>query len=209
MKSAHLLIADDDRVILATLSEDLIAHGYQVQTAFNGAEAVAACKQNRPDLAILDIRMPVMSGIDAARVLREECSTPALFLSAYSDNELVDKAVAEGALGYLVKPINTEKLLPAISAALARAEDLRSSLQTQQNLTQAMKSKREIDVAIGMLLERFNLNRDQSFHVLRRLARSANRKIEDVATDLISRGELLSVARKFAEEVVRNPAKNM
>ena len=209
MKNIHLLLADDDRVILATLAEDLIAHGYQVQTAANGAEVVAACKSNPPDLAILDIRMPVMSGIDAARILRKECATPVLFLSAYSDTDLVERAVAEGALGYLVKPINTEKLLPAIGAALARAEDLRASYEMQQNLTQAMQSKREIDIAVGVLLERFNLNRDQSFQVLRRLARSNSRKLEDVAGDLIGRSELLSAARKFADEAGSNLGKNL
>ena len=93
MKQVRILLADDDRVILAMLAEDLIAHGYQVQTAANGAEAVEACRLNPPDLAILDIRMPVMSGIDAAHILREECGAPILFLSAYSDKELVEQAV--------------------------------------------------------------------------------------------------------------------
>ncbi len=201
MKHTHLLIADDDRVILATLAEDLIAHGYHVQTAANGEEVVVACRSNPPDLAILDIRMPIMNGIEAARILREECGVPALFLSAYSDKDLVEQAVAEGALGYLVKPINTEKLIPAISAALARARDLRASLDMQRNLTQAMQSKREVDIAIGVLLERFNLNRDQSFHVLRRLARSSNRKLEDIASDLVGRGELLCAAQRCVNEV--------
>ncbi len=209
MTETHVLIADDDRVILVMLAEDLIAHGYRVQTAANGEEVVAACRCKAPDLAILDIRMPVVNGIDAARVIREECGVPALFLSAYSDKELVEQAVAEGALGYLVKPIHTEKLLPAISAALARARDLRSSLEMQRHLSQAMQAKREIDIAIGVLLERFNLNRDQSFHVLRRLARSHNRKLEDVASDLIGCSELLSAAQRYANEAAGGAGKTV
>ncbi len=208
MKDINLLMADDDRVILATIAEDLIGHGYRVHTASNGMEAIDACKNNQLDLAVLDIRMPVMSGIDAARVIVKEYGVPVLFLTAYSDKELVEQAVAEGALSYLVKPINTEKMIPAISAALARARDFRASLEMQQHLTQAMKSKREIDIAIGVLIERFSLDREQSFDVLRRLARSSNRKLEDVADDLLKRSEFLSVARAVAGEVVRGSSKS-
>lgn len=207
MKKAHLLIADDDRVIVATLSEDLIAHGFQVQTAANGAEAVALCKSNPPDLAILDIRMPVMDGIEAAHVINQECGVAVLFLSAYSDKELVEKAVAEGALGYLVKPITTEKLLPAVTAALARAREMRASLDMQQHLTQAMKAKREIDVAVGILLERYSLSREQAFEVLRRLSRSNNRKLEELAVDVIKCCELLGAAQLFVNEVVHGASK--
>ena len=207
MKKICLLLADDDRVILATLAEDLIAHGYRVKTASNGSEAVAACRSEPPDLAILDIRMPESSGIDAAHIIRKECGIPVLFLSAYSDKELVEQAVAEGALGYLVKPINTEKLIPAITAALARAHDLRTSSDMQQHLAKAMKSKREVDVAVGVLLERFSLDREQSFDVLRRLARSTNRKLEDVAAELVERGEILGIAHRIVNEVLRGQAK--
>jgi len=195
MTAPQLLIADDDRVILATLAEDLSAHGYRVQTAMDGAEAIGICAHTPPDLAILDIRMPVMNGIDAAQVIRAEHGVPALFLSAYSDAELVERAVAEGALGYLVKPINSEKLLPAIAAALARARDIRALADQQRHLETAMQTKREIDIAVGMLLERFNLDRSLAFDILRRLARSTNRKIAEVATDLIERGELLASAQ--------------
>lgn len=201
MNPARLLLTDDDRVILATLAEDLIEHGYDVQTAASGEEALAICHRSPPDLAILDIRMPGISGIDAARLIRQECRVPILFLSAYSDKDQVEHAAAEGGLGYLVKPISIEKLIPAIATALARASDLRAAEQSQQHLTQAMKSKREVDIAIGILLERFSLHRDVAFEVLRRLARSQNRKLAEVAAELVERSELLTDAQAIAQEL--------
>jgi response regulator NasT len=202
MSAVRLLLADDDRVILATLAEDLIEHGYDVQTASTGEEAVAACHLSPPDLAILDIRMPVMSGIDAARLVRAEHDVPILFLSAYSDKEMVEHAVAEGALGYLVKPISIEKLIPAIVTAIARARDLQTAERSQQHLTQAMQSKREVDVAIGILIERFSISRDIAFEVLRRLARSSNRKLIEIASDLVERSETLTGAQQIAREIL-------
>lgn len=202
MSAVRLLLADDDRVILATLAEDLIEHGYDVQTVSTGEEAVAACHLSTPDLAILDIRMPVMSGIDAARLIHAEHNVPILFLSAYSDTEMVGNAVAEGALGYLVKPVSVEKLMPAIATALARARDLQTAERSQQHLTQAMQSKRDVDVAIGMLIERFSLDRDMAFEVLRRLARSSNRKLIEIASDLVERSEILASAQQIAREIL-------
>ncbi len=202
MSAVRLLLADDDRIILATLAEDLIEHGYDVQTVSTGEEAVAACRLSPPDLAILDIRMPAMSGIDAARLVRAEHDVPILFLSAYSDKEMVEHAVAEGALGYLVKPVSIEKLIPAIVTALARARDLQTAERSQQHLTQAMQSKREVDVAIGILIERFSINRDIAFEVLRRLARSSNRKLIEIASDLVERSETLTSAQQIAREIL-------
>jgi len=201
MTAARLLIADDDRIILATLAEDLSEQGYSVRTASNGEEALAACRQDAPDLAILDIRMPVMGGIDAARLIRAECDTATLFLSAYSDRDLVELAVAEGAQGYLVKPITIEKLTPAIDAAIARGRELREAKMAQSHMTQALQAKREVDIAVGLLLERFNLNREHAFEVLRRLARSRNRKLADIAGALVECSELFTDAQQISLEL--------
>lgn len=202
MKPLRLLIADDDRVILATLAEDLLEHGYDVQTASTGEEAVAACRANPPELAILDIRMPVMGGIDAARLIRAEFNVPILFLSAYSDKEIVEHAIAEGAMGYLVKPISIEKLIPAIATALARANDLQSAEKSQQHLTQAMQAKREVDIAIGILIERFCIDRDTAFEVLRRQARSSNRKLGEIASATVEHSEAFTSAQQIVRELI-------
>lgn len=200
-QSTQLLIADDDRIIVATLAEELILHGYHVHTASDGGEVVSACANTAIDLAILDIRMPVINGIDAAQIIREQHEVPSLFLSAYSDFELVERAVAEGALGYLVKPVNSEKLIPAIVAALARARDIRALADSRRHLERALNTKRETDIAVGILIERLNLDRTSAFEVLRRTARSANRKLNDVASELIERGEWFADAVKAAQQL--------
>ncbi len=202
VQPVRLLFADDDRVILATLAEELTELGFDVITASNGEEAVAACAANLPELVIMDIRMPLLNGIEAARRIREQHGVPVLFLSAYSDKVQVEQAVAEGALGYLVKPVNSERLLPAISAAVARAREIRDAQAAQLRLTQALNSKREIDIAIGLLIERFNLNRDTAYDVLRRMTRSRNMKINDMAIELVRSRELYSEAQQIAADLL-------
>lgn len=198
----RLLLADDDRVILATIAEELVEHGFDVVTACNGEQAVAICAVSPPDLVIMDIRMPQLNGIDAARQIREHCGVPVLFLSAYSDRAQVEQAVAEGALGYLVKPVNSDRLLPAISAAVARGRELHAARAAEQRLTQALDSKREVDIAIGVLIERFNLNRETAYDVLRRMTRARSMKINDMALELVRHRELFSEAQQIAAELI-------
>jgi response regulator NasT len=198
----RLLLADDDRVIVATLAEALREQGFEVATAANGEEAVAVCEAQLPALAIMDIRMPRLDGIEAARRVRERFGVPVLFLSAYSDRAQVDQAVAEGALGYLVKPVNCERLLPAITTALARGREFRDAEAAQRRLTQALDSKREVDIAIGLLIERFNLNRDTAYDVLRRMTRSRNMKLNEMAVELVRSRELYSEAQQIAAELI-------
>jgi response regulator NasT len=125
---SHILVVDDDRLVLAALSEGLRAAGYRVTGAASGDDALAMASRNAPDLALLDVRMPGMDGIELGRRLRELADVPFLFLSAYGDRETVGQAVEEGALGYLVKPLDIAQILPAIDAALGRgpADDARS-----------------------------------------------------------------------------------
>ena len=197
----RLLLVDDDRVILATLAEELSEHGFDVVTASSGEQAVAICCASAPDLVIMDIRMPTLNGIDAARQIRERVGVPVLFLSAYSDREQVALAVSEGAFGYLVKPVNSERLLPAIQAAVARAQDSRAAASTQLRLQQALDSKREVDIAIGVLIERCNLDRDGAYEVLRRMTRARSVKLNDMAVELVRQRELFSEAQQLAAEL--------
>ena len=109
-----ILVVDDDLVVLATISMGLRQAGYQVLQVDSGELAVQICKREAPELAILDIRMPGMSGFEVAEILRKKSKTPFIFLSAYSDEESVKSAKELGALGYLVKPVEIKHLVPAI-----------------------------------------------------------------------------------------------
>ena len=191
MSEIKLLLADDDRVIVATMSEDLESAGYNVIRAYNGKEAVEKCQQESPDLAILDVRMPVMDGIEASVHIKDTTETPFIFLTAYSDKCFLEKAVVNGALGYLIKPVSAERMIPVIETALARAKDISAILNTNSNLLQAIENRRDIDITIGLIMERYNLSRQDSFEIVRQLARSQRSKIEAVAAGIVEAAEKL------------------
>ena len=185
MGSACILVADDDRLIRVTFARGLREANYDVLEAADGREAADLGCEHKPDLAILDLRMPRMSGIEAARELRDSAGVPFVFLSAYNVEDVVKQAAEEGALGYLVKPIEVKQVLPTIEAALERAEEIRKLKKTKDGLTIALGQHREISVAIGILAERHHMTADEAFEALRGYARSNRRKLSDVATELV------------------------
>ena len=119
---ACILVADDDRLIRVTFACGLREANYDVLEAADGREAADLTYEHKPDLAILDLLMPRMSGIEAAQELHDRADVPFVFLSAYNDEDVVKQAAEEGALGYLVNPIELKQVLPTIEAALERAE---------------------------------------------------------------------------------------
>ncbi len=185
MKQDRILVADDDILILTTISDGLKKAGYDVIEAHDGEAAVRLGCELLPDLAVLDIRMPGISGIEAAKQLRECAGVGSLFLTAYAEEEMVRLASEEGALGYLVKPVNAQQLLPSIAAALERASEIKQLQQKGENLATAMQSGREISIAIGIYMERYNVVEDEAQRVLRSYARSESRKLAAVAKELV------------------------
>lgn len=185
-RKARLLLVDDDRLVLSTLSGGLLDAGYDVSTAESAEEAeMLLASGRRPDLAIVDIRMTGQDGLYLARRLRELDHIPFLMLSAYSEQRMIDQASRHGALGYLVKPLDTPQLLPAIEAALSRANELQSLRETRSQLQAALDAERDISVAIGITMMREQLARQDAFEQLRRTARSQRRKLGEVATEII------------------------
>ncbi len=173
-----ILIADDDRVVLLTLGEGLREAGFEVIEARDGLQALELCKSEAPELALLDIRMPGLDGLELARRLRDETRVPFVFFSAYGDDDFVKRAVEIGALGYLVKPLSIASILPMIRTALARAQDI-------SGLEGALKSNRTIATAVGMLMRTDGTDQATAFEHLRQRARSERRKLEDVARSMI------------------------
>ncbi len=187
--SKKILLVDDDRLILALIGEGLRKFGYEVETASSGDEAIVRCRENPPDLAILDVRMPGKTGIDTARELRGTTAVPYLFLSAYGDLDIVKSAVDEGALGYLVKPIDVTQIVPTIEAALARAAELRELREREAHLSNALAAGRESSLAVGLVMERYRLDRRAAFEALRFHARSQRRKFDEVAAEFVRLAE--------------------
>ncbi len=177
-----ILIADDDRVVLLTLSEGLREAGFEVIEARDGLQALTLCQEQEPDLALLDIRMPALNGLDLARRLRDETSVPFLFLSAYGDEDFVQRAVEIGALGYLIKPLSMGMILPTVRTALARARDI-------SGLEGALEGSRTTATAVGMLMRANGLDQQTAFEKLRQQARSERRKLEDLASAIVNEGK--------------------
>jgi AmiR/NasT family two-component response regulator len=187
---AHILLVDDDRLVLTTLSHGLQRAGYRVSSADSAedAEHILATGM-RPDLAILDVRMPGNSGLQLAQRLRQLDHIPFLMLSAYSDAATVEQANACGALSYLVKPIDLAQLAPAVAAALARAHELTALNASRQQLQTALDSERDISIAVGITMAQQQLGRDAAFTLLRNTARSQRCKLADLAAQVIQRCE--------------------
>lgn len=188
----HILLVDDDRLILATLGNGLRRAGYSVSEANSGEEALRLAEERRPDLALLDMRMPGMSGLEVAAQFRQTHGTPFLFLSAYGDEDVVDQAAQLGALGYLVKPVEVQQIVPSIEVALARASEVRDLRKTAEQLNKALASSREISTAVGLLMMHDHLSCDQAFELLRGRARSQQRTVRELAAELVNSAENLN-----------------
>lgn len=187
-----LLVVDDDRLVLAMLSSGLKHANYEVVTASSGKEAINRLESFIPDLAILDIGMADISGLDIGRKLRSETTIPFLFLTAYADQETVQAASECGAVGYLVKPVDTGQLIPAVEAGLARAVEIHALQRTESQLNQALSSSRAISVAVGIIMERARLDHDGAFQALRSQARRTRQPVHDLAQSLIKAHEILN-----------------
>jgi two-component system, response regulator PdtaR len=193
----HILVVDDDRLVLAALCEGLRSAGYRVTGTASPHDALGIAERDTLDLALLDVRMPGMDGIELGRKLREQRGVPFLYLSAYGDQKVVRQAVEEGALGYLVKPLDIQQIVPSIEAALTRAREIGKLRQSEEQLTTALAGNREISMAIGLLMMRDRMNREQAFETLRSNARAQRRAIGEVAKELLSSAENLYTIRKL------------
>jgi AmiR/NasT family two-component response regulator len=192
-KARHLLVVDDDRLVLSVISTGLVDAGFEVTTAETAEDAEAWLAGGiRPDLAILDVHMPGQSGLFLADRLRALDHIPFMMFSAYSDPAMVEQANGCGALGYLVKPLDTVQLLPAVEAALARANELQALRTTRLQLQAALDGERDISVALGITMMQHRLKRNEAFELLRASARKRRCKLSDLATEIIQAGEKLN-----------------
>jgi response regulator NasT len=180
-----ILVVDEDLVVLATVSMGLRQAGYEVIQVDTGIAALNVLKRDKPDLVVADIRMPELDGIELARQLRSTFGIPFIFLTAFSNDEMVRAAADAGALGYLVKPLEIARIVPAIETALCRADEVAALRLEIANLTEAVDRNRDIDVAIGLIMERYRIPRRDAFESLRRHARDNRAKVAEVARRVI------------------------
>ncbi len=192
MAATRILIAEDNDLVSLTLEEQLKGLGYDVVgIARNGAEAITLAGRLKPDLIMMDIRMPEMEGTEAAARIRDLMAVPIIMLTAYADKDTVRKAEAAGALAYLVKPVNENELPPAINIALARFKELQTLRSQVTELEDSLEARKLIERAKGILMQRLGLNERDAYERLRQRARDKRAKMKDIAQAIIEAEELL------------------
>jgi response regulator NasT len=181
----RILVAEDEAIIRLDLVEMLKDAGYDViAEATNGVEAIALAKEHKPDLAILDVKMPELDGISAAEQIIE--IAPVLMLTAFSQRELVERARDAGVMAYVVKPFSISDLVPAIEIAISRHSQMTSLAEEVADLHERLESRKVIDRAKGILMAALNLTEPQAFSWIQRAAMDRRISMKEVAQAVIS-----------------------
>ena len=182
----RILVAEDETIIRLDLCDLLERAGYEVVAeAKDGEEAVSLARELEPDLAVLDVKMPRLDGIDAARKMLEERPIPIVMLTAFGQRELVDRAAEAGVYGYLVKPFREQDVIPAIETAKARHEELQAVRAEADSLSEALAARKAIERAKGLLMEKEKLSEADAFARLRRASQVSGRPLRVIAEAVI------------------------
>jgi response regulator NasT len=183
----RILVAEDETIIRLDLRDLLERSGFEVcAEAKDGEEAVALAREHEPDLAIMDVKMPGLDGIEAARRILAERPIPIVMLTAYGQDELVSRAVEAGVFGYLVKPFRESDVLPAIHTARARHDELSALREEAESLADALAARKVIERAKGLLMEKEGLSEQDAFARLRKASQVSGRPLKVVAEALIA-----------------------
>ena len=186
MKPLRIVIADDEAIIRMDLKEILREAGHEVvgETA-NGRRAVAIVRETRPDLVILDVKMPDMDGIEAARRITEEHIAPVLLLTAFDDAELIRRATDAGVSAYLVKPVEEKNIFPAMEIALSRWQEMQSLEQELCAMRDSLETRKLLDRAKGILMQAHNISENEAYRRMQRYSMEKRLPLKDVAAAVV------------------------
>ena len=187
MESVKVVIAEDEAIIRLDLRETLENSGYEVVAdTGRGDEAIELVSEHKPDVVILDVKMPGMDGIQVAREIAAAEDTAVVILTAFSQRELIDEAVDAGALAYLVKPYQQSDLIPAIEIARRRHQEMRELTDQAKTLEDRLQARKVIEKAKGKLLDDSSMNENDAFKFIQRTAMSERKAMVDIAERIIS-----------------------
>ncbi len=186
MGRIRVIIADDESIIRLDLREMMESLGYLVVgEAGDGTSTVNLARELKPDIVIMDIKMPGMDGIDAAKILTEEKIAPVLLLTAYSQRELVQRAKEAGVAGYLVKPFREQDLEPAIEVALSRFEEFKTLEQEVEDLKEALETRKLVDRAKGILMDTQALSEAGAFRKIQKMSMDKRVPMKEIAKAIL------------------------
>ncbi|MBB6050787.1 ANTAR domain-containing response regulator [Armatimonas rosea] len=187
------LIVEDEGMTILLLQRALSAAGYEVVKAVaDGEQAVRAAHELQPDFLMMDINMPRMNGIEAARLITDERPVPIIMLTAYSDETLVKEAISAGACAYLVKPVVIEQIAPAVRTALARFEVLEEVQRENTDLRDSLETRKLVERAKGILSERLALSESDAFRRLQKMSRDKSQTLKNTALEIVRANEIFT-----------------
>jgi len=186
LKQTRVIIAEDESIVRMDLREMLANLGYLVVGEVgDGRSAVNLARELRPDIVIMDIKMPDLDGIEAAKILTEERIAPVLLLTAYSQHDLVERAKEAGVVGYIVKPFRESDLAPAIEVALARFKEFQALEQEVEDLKEALETRKLVDRAKGLLMDTQGLTEAEAFRRIQKMSMDTRRPMKEIAEAII------------------------
>lgn len=186
MEPLRIVIADNESIIRMDLRELLAEAGHTVVAeAADGVKAIELVRKYHPDLVIMDIKMPEMDGITAAKIISNEKLAPVLLLTAYSQKEIVEKAKESGVLAYLVKPIKEVNLFPAMEIALSRFQEYVELERELEDVKNSLEMRKILDRAKGILMDAYNLTESEAYRRIQQYSMSKRKSIREVAEAII------------------------
>lgn len=199
MGRTRIVIADDESIIRMDLKEMLTSLGYLVVgEAGDGRSAVSLARELDPDLVIMDVKMPDVDGIEAAKILTEERIAPVLLLTAFGQRELIERAKEAGVVGYLVKPFRENDLTPAIEVALERFKEFCELEQQVEGLQEALETRKLVDRAKGILMDRDGLTEAQAFRKIQKMSMNTRKPMKAIAEAIILTHEAEALEKEDA-----------
>ena len=191
--SRRVVIAEDEALIRLDLAEMLAEEGYHVVgQAGDGEKAIALAEELRPDLVVLDVKMPKLDGISAAQRIAEQRIAPVVILTAFSQRDLVERARDAGAMAYLVKPFSKQDLLPAIEMAVSRFAEVQLLEAEVADLSERLETRKLVDRAKGVLQEQLGLSEPDSFRWIQKTAMDLRLSMRQVAEGVIAHGPAIA-----------------
>ncbi|MCH4157417.1 MAG: response regulator [Acidaminococcaceae bacterium] len=186
MEKLKIIIADDEALIRMDLREMLAAAGHEIiAEGANGEEALEATRDLHPDLVIMDVKMPKMDGLTAAKLINEEQLAPVLLLTAYSQKDIVEQAKEAGVLAYIVKPVREEQLFPALEIAVSRFKEFQAFKAEVDQLRASLATRKLLDRAKGILMTAHGFTEQEAYRRMQQFSMNRRMSIKDVAQAII------------------------